>query len=156
MQKLVKREIGEGLDDQVGLVEGEARRDRIRDGDAEEPGCLRRLNSVQRVLEGYGFPGLQPETVQRLQVEVRRRLCPPSVSVCARDRVPDVLDSEATNVGEHPRVARAADDRNLQAETLSGFEVILDALTQLFGVRELELPLQVAREERVAVESLAC
>jgi hypothetical protein len=47
MQKLVEREIGERLDDQVGLVEGEARRDRIRDGDAEEPSCLRRLNAVQ-------------------------------------------------------------------------------------------------------------
>ena len=43
-----------------------------------------------------------------------------------------------------------------QAETLSVHEVILDALTQLFRVRELELPLQIAGEQRVTVERLAC
>src|SRR4029453_14303439 len=63
---------------------------------------------------------------------------------------------EAANVGEHPRMAGAADDRNLQAETLSVREVILNALTKLFRVRELELPLQIAGEQRVTVERLAC
>jgi hypothetical protein len=66
-----------------------------------------------------------------------------------------VLDPEAPNVGEHPRVAGAADDRNLQAETLSVREVVLNAFAQLFRVRELEFPLQIAGEQCVTVECLA-
>ncbi len=155
MQKFVEREVREGLDDQVRFVQGEARGDRVRDRDAEEPGCLRRLDPVQRVLEGDRLPGFQAEPVQRLQVEVRSGFCPPLVAVRARGRVPDVLDSEPADVGEHPRVACAADDRNVKTASLGGLQVVLDALAQPFGVRELEIPLLVPREQRVAVEGPA-
>jgi hypothetical protein len=43
----------------------------------------------------------------------------------------------------------------VKTATFSGVEVVLDALAQLFGVRQLELPFQVAREEGVTVERLA-
>jgi len=69
--------------------------------------------------------------------------------------MPDALEVEPPDVGEHPVVRGARDDRDPQVESLGSVQVGLDAVAKPLGVRQFELPLQVAREEFVAVESPA-
>ena len=111
--KVVQRDVGQGLQPQVGLVQPHRARHRIWHDDAEHARSLRRGHAVGRVLDGYGGFRLDAQYGQGGRVELGIGLCRCHV-VAAAHRVEVAEQLSAGELTLHPVAPGARRDAELE------------------------------------------
>src|SRR3954470_13763527 len=135
-EQLAERKVRERSHEQVRLVERERLRDRIRNGDDENPSRFRGADAVEGVLEGDRLARCEAEQGERLDVEIGIRLRARSIAVRGDDRPEAVRAPETLEVTADPVRVAAGHDRRREASRFGLGQVILDPRPQLLEVAE--------------------
>ena len=75
-QQMLEREVCQRTDQEVGMRERELARQRIRHGDAKQPGAFGSGDAIGRIFQGDGLRRLQRKRLHHRLIERRVRLSP--------------------------------------------------------------------------------
>ena len=154
-EQLRRRQLLERGEHEVGVVQLQAARRRVRHGDAEDPCAARRAHAVGRVLERDRLRRCDAEQRERLEVEIGPRLRARLVVVGGDDRVPADLLLEPRQVQVDPRARGAGDDRALETAAFRLREVLGDPGPQLLRLDQRELVRPPACVDPLALDRCA-
>ena len=137
LKEVLETELFERPQQEVGFVEREGLGDRVRHRDHEHAGRFGRTDPVDGIFERDRLVRLEPERVERFEVERRLRLRALDVAVCRDDRVPAVHTIEPGQMSRDPLARAARHDRGGEAVALRLGEIVLDARPEDLQIEEL-------------------
>lgn len=153
-EKLLQGKIGQRIDAQIGEVQRKLASKLVGHCQAEQPGALGSQDAVGGIFDGYSLVGSHPQVVHGQLVQLRVGLGETHI-VAGADTVEVRQQAQALKMSGDPAAGGAGGQPDLQAQTMSIFEILLHTRPDGLLFNQGGLAPLLPQEVRLPIQLLA-